>query len=383
MWQNKAAGINEQTHLITNKELPTLLKVSQALSSTLDLPDVLQIAITSVTDLLEIETGAIYTLQGEMLFLGATTPPLPPEFPDELRLANLNEHPHLKAAITKQAPVYLQDARAAQLTPAEQLVVDARHLISILYFPLMRKEQAIGAFIIGTTEAVRQFSESEIDICNILSSQSSLAITNAQMFAEKQAAVVSMTRAYNATLEGWSRLLDMRDHITDEHTRRVVKLTVALARWMGLPEDKLEHIRRGALLHDIGKIGIPDEILQKPGLLTNVERTIMQAHPQLAYMILRDIDYLVPALDIPYCHHEKWDGSGYPRQLQGEEIPLAARIFAVVDVFDALTSDRPYRRAWEKEQALAYIQEQSGRHFAPVVVDEFFEMLDQTAFDCV
>jgi HD-GYP domain-containing protein (c-di-GMP phosphodiesterase class II) len=155
----------------------------------------------------------------------------------------------------------------------------------------------------------------------------------------------------------------------------VADLTEKLAKEFGMGEEEMLHLRRGALLHDMGKLGIPDSILQKPGSLTEDEWTVMRKHPQLAYDMLFAIEYLRPALDIPYCHHEKWDGSGYPRGLKGEEIPLAARLFAVVDVWDALTSDRPYRAAWNREQVLAHIREQSGKHFDPKVVDVFFKVM--------
>jgi HD-GYP domain-containing protein (c-di-GMP phosphodiesterase class II) len=146
---------------------------------------------------------------------------------------------------------------------------------------------------------------------------------------------------------------------------------------MGIPVEKLTNIRRGALLHDIGKLGIPDSILLKPGVLTPEERLIMEHHPIFAYNLLSTIEYLNQAIDIPYCHHEKWDGTGYPRNLKGEEIPIQARIFSVVDVYDALTSDRPYRKAWTKDNALAYIIEQSGKHFDPAVVDVFLQIIKQ------
>ena len=142
-----------------------------------------------------------------------------------------------------------------------------------------------------------------------------------------------------------------------------------------MSEDDLVYVRRGALLHDMGKLGIPDAILQKPDKLTDEEWKIMRMHPQFAYDMLSRVEYLKAALDIPYCHHEKWDGSGYPRGLKGEEIPVAARIFAVVDVWDALTSDRPYRPAWSKEDTLAYIREQSDKHFDPQVVELFFRVI--------
>jgi len=147
----------------------------------------------------------------------------------------------------------------------------------------------------------------------------------------------------------------------------------------GMNEEELGYVRRGALLHDMGKLGIPDSILQKPDKLTDEEWKIMRKHPQFAYDMLYPIEYLRAALDIPYCHHEKWDGSGYPRQLKNEEIPISARIFAIVDVWDAVTSDRPYRPAWQKEEAVTYIREQSGKHFDPQVVDLFFKVMGENA----
>ena len=360
---------------VSPKELSTLLKVSSSLASTLDLAEVLQIAIESVINLLELDTGAIYTLEKKTLYLGATTPPLPPQMPEDLRHSNLDDHPHIKKSVTTKTPVHLNDARTERLSPAEQIVVDSRHLISILYFPLVLKKDIIGIFIVGTTNKPRHFTNDEMDMCRIMAYEVSLALANAQLYRKAQQAVTDLARAYDATLEGWSHVLEMRDHATDEHTQRVTRLTVALAIRMGIPESELGHIRRGALLHDIGKMAIPDSILQKPDKLSEAEMEIMQTHPEKAYEILSHIDYLIPALDIPYCHHEKWDGTGYPRKLKGKEIPLSARLFAVVDVFDALTSNRPYRKAWDKEKALAYIQEQSGKHFFPAAVSAFVEML--------
>lgn len=363
------------TRQVSAKELSTLLKVSSSLASTLDLTEILQIAIESVIELLGLGTGAIYTLENETLYLGATTPPLPPQMPEDLLHSNLEDHPHIKNAVLTKSPVYLQDGRTELLSPAEQIVVNSRHLISILYFPLLLKEDVLGVFIVGTTNETRQFTNEEIDLCHILAYEVSLAIANAQLYKKAQQAVIELAHAYDATLEGWSRVLDMRDHATDEHTQRVTRLTIALAEKMGIPKSEMSHVRRGALLHDIGKMAIPDCILQKPDRLSDTEMAIMRTHPEKAHEILSHIDYLSPAIDIPYCHHEKWDGTGYPRNLKGEEIPLSARLFAVVDVFDALTSDRPYRKAWEKEKALTYIQEQSGKHFFPDAVEAFVALL--------
>ncbi len=187
---------------------------------------------------------------------------------------------------------------------------------------------------------------------------------------------IELSRAYESTLEGWSRALDMRDNETEGHTQRVTELTIHLARIMGLSDADLVHVQRGALLHDIGKLAIPDSIMFKPGALTDDQVATIRRHPDYAYALLSPIAYLHPALDIPYCHHEKWDGTGYPRGLKGKEIPLAARIFAVVDVWDALRSNRPYRPAWPDRKAKDYIREQAGKHFDPQVVKVFLQMLE-------
>ena len=181
--------------------------------------------------------------------------------------------------------------------------------------------------------------------------------------------------AYDATIEGWSRAMDLRDKETEGHTQRVTQLSEKLAKIAGIRQDELIQIRRGSLLHDIGKLGVPDSILLTPNKLTDEEWEVMRKHPQYAYEMIQPIEYLRPALDIPYCHHEKWDGTGYPRGLKGEEIPLSARIFAIVDVWDALTSDRPYRAAWDKQKTLQYINEQSGKHFDPHIVELFNIMM--------
>ncbi len=187
---------------------------------------------------------------------------------------------------------------------------------------------------------------------------------------------LNLLLAYDATIAGWSRAMEMRDRETEGHAQRVTELTLRLARAMDINETEIVHIRRGALLHDMGKLGIPDSILHKNDELSQEEWLIMRQHPQYAYDMLSPIEYLHPALEIPYCHHERWDGTGYPRGLKGEEIPLSARIFALADVWDALTSDRPYRPAWDKENVFAHFHKQSGKHFDPEMVDLFFKTMD-------
>ena len=210
-----------------------------------------------------------------------------------------------------------------------------------------------------------------------LATQAAIAIDNAALFEGIQRSNIDLRIAYDATLEGWARALELRDRATERHTERVAELTVSIARAMVVPEEEIVHYRRGALLHDIGKIGIPDGILRKEGPLTPEEMAVMRKHPELAFEMLRPIAYLRPALDIPYNHHERWDGTGYPRGLRGERIPLAARIFALADIWDAVFSaDRAYRRPLSRSEACAHIRSLAGSHLDPKVVDAFLQLED-------
>ena len=236
--------------------------------------------------------------------------------------------------------------------------------------PLIAKGQVKGVLEIFQRKAF-ELDQEQQTFLEMLAGQAAIAIDSAQLFENLQSSNSELMMAYDETIEGWSRAMDLRDKETEGHTQRVTELTLRLAASMGFGGTDLVHIRRGTLLHDIGKIGVPDEILHKPGTLTEEEWVIMRKHPQFAYDMLAPIIYLRPAIDIPYCHHEKWDGTGYPRGLKGEQIPLAARIFAVVDVWDALCSDRPYRKAWPEEKVRRYIEGQPGKHFDPHIVEVF------------
>jgi putative nucleotidyltransferase with HDIG domain len=216
-----------------------------------------------------------------------------------------------------------------------------------------------------------------LNLLDTLAGQAAIAIDNARLFESLQKSNIDLAMAYDATITGWSRAMDLRDKETEGHTQRVTDLTLRLARMMNISESQLMHIRRGALLHDIGKMGVSDQILRKTGPLNEAEWVEMRKHTDFAHEMLSSIHYLQPALDIPYCHHEKWDGTGYPRGLKGESIPLAARIFAVADVWDAITSDRPYRKGWSEEEALAYIQQQAGKYFDPQVVAFFLKLFPE------
>ena len=243
--------------------------------------------------------------------------------------------------------------------------------------PLIVKGEVKGVLEVYCRTAFTPDSE-WLEFLEALAGQAAIAIDNTQLFENLQRANMDLNLAYDATIEGWSRAMDLRDHETEGHTLRVTDLTMKLARAMRVSESQLTAIRRGALLHDIGKMGVPDAILLKEGDLTDEEWVLMRKHPEFARDMLIPITYLNDALNIPYCHHEKWDGTGYPQGLKGEQIPLVARIFAVVDVWDALTNDRTYRKKWAKQQARHYIKEQSCIHFDPQVVDVF---LNQVVID--
>ncbi|HSB00466.1 MAG TPA: HD domain-containing phosphohydrolase, partial [Anaerolineales bacterium] len=244
---------------------------------------------------------------------------------------------------------------------------------SYFAIPLIVKGQVKGVLEVFQRSSLSQDRE-WINFAETMANQAAITIDNVQLFEGLQKSNMELMTAYDATIAGWSHAMDLRDKETEGHTQRVTEMTVQLARKMGIDPQELVHIRRGALLHDIGKLGVPDHILLKPGKLTEAEWEIMRQHPVYALNMLTPITHLQPALDIPYCHHEKWDGTGYPRNLKGEQIPLSARLFTVVDVWDALGSDRPYRKAWPEEKTLKYIREESGRHFDPQVVDAFLRL---------
>jgi len=268
-------------------------------------------------------------------------------------------------------------SREAEYIPDLQLTTGQnglqKHFRSYAALPLIVKEQTKGVVVFLSTQPYF-FDIDWQEFLQSLSLQIAISIDNAEMLAGMEAAHQELALAYEATIEGWSQALELRERETAGHSQRVVSMTLQLAELMGIPSSEMVHVRRGALLHDIGKMGIPDNILLKPGPLTSEEWVIMRQHPLYAYQLLSGIPYLHQALVIPYSHHEKWDGSGYPQGLAAEAIPLAARIFAVVDVWDALTSDRPYRPAWPANEVRRYLLEQRGKHFDPQVVDAFLEM---------
>ncbi len=251
----------------------------------------------------------------------------------------------------------------------------AENFSSYYCVPLVAKGETLGVLEVFYRERLAISPEKEVFL-QALAGQAAIAIDNHYLLRNLRQSEKELSDAYNLTLEGWGKALGLRDEDTQHHTENVTELSIQLAREMGISGEDLVNVNRGALLHDIGKMGIPDNILRKPGPLTKSEWAIMRQHPQFAYDMLSEIPYLLPALDIPYCHHERWDGSGYPRGLKGEEIPLAARVFSIIDTWDALLTDRSYRDAWEKKTVMDYIRNESGTHFDPEIVEVFIKMIE-------
>ncbi|NJN79540.1 MAG: HD domain-containing protein, partial [Anaerolineales bacterium] len=293
----------------------------------------------------------------------------------ETLVCHLGDGINGKAALERRTIILDRIDEDSSADPFLSAVIkeDARAVYST---PLIVKGNLIGVFNIIFRTAFKA-DQDWIEFFETLAGQTAMAIDSAKSFEELQRSNLDLALAYDTTIEGWSHALDLRDKETEGHTLRVTQMTLKLARLVGMSSSELVHVRRGALLHDIGKMGIPDNILLKPDKLTQDEWDIMQMHPTYAYELLLPITYLHSALDIPYCHHEKWDGSGYPRGLQGEQIPLSARLFAIVDVWDALRSDRPYRQAWAEERVIDHIHSLNKTHFDPKAVEIFLQTINQ------
>lgn len=263
--------------------------------------------------------------------------------------------------------VHIPDLAKERDSYLRKIQLAGEDFVSYHGVPLIAKGQVMGVLeVFHRTRLVRDGEW--LDFLKALASQAAIAIDNVTLFENLQRTNRELAQAYDATIEGWSRALELRDNETEGHTQRVAVLTVKLARLFGLSDAELVQVRWGALLHDIGKMGIPDEILFKNDTLTEAEWAVMRKHTVYAYEMLSPICYLRSALDIPYAHHEKWDGTGYPLGLKGEQIPLVARIFAVVDVWDALRSDRLYRTSWSVKKVRSHLRSLSGTHFDPHVV---------------
>jgi PAS domain S-box-containing protein/putative nucleotidyltransferase with HDIG domain len=360
--------------LVRLQHLQILQRIGSAISNSFDLAHILPLLATEITAQTRVDATAIFLLNSYTLQLdyaaghgfksGAIKKA---HFRLGGSLAGTAALERRIIAITND----LADQVAGNAQFAE--FVKAESFVSYSAVPLVTKGKVKGVLEFFSRSQLPSDAE-WLDFMKTLAHQAAIAMDNVELFDGLQRSNLELALAYDATIEGWSRAMDLRDRDTEGHSLRVTEITERLARALGMGEAEIVNIRRGALLHDIGKMGVPDSILHKPGKLTDEEWVLMRKHPQYAHDMLWPIPYLRPALDIPYCHHEKWDGNGYPRGLKGETIPLAARIFAVVDVWDALISDRPYRAAWPAERVREYIRGETGKQFDPRVVEAFFRL---------
>ncbi len=355
------------------RQLAALRSIDLAIASGLDLKLLLSMLLDQVTNLLKVDAASILLLSPETnLLTFSSGTGFHAKNLQQTRL-KLGEGIAGKVAMERK-PISMSDLRSHALRFSHSPQFVEERFVAYYGLPLVAKGKTLGVLEVFNRTPLR-FDPDWVEFMGIIAGQAAIAIDNAILWKDLQRSNVELGLAYDATIEGWSKTLDLRDKESEGHTRKLADMTVRLALLMGMEKDSIIHIRRGAILHDIGKVAIPDEILFKPAPLTEEEWQIMREHPSIAVKLLSPITYLVPALEIPRWHHERWDGSGYPDRLSGEQIPFSARLFTVADVYDALTSERPYRSAWSKADAIQYIESQSGKCFDPRVVLEFVKLV--------
>jgi PAS domain S-box-containing protein len=359
-----------QIHLQLER-LTALKNIDQIVTTNFDLKISLNMLLVQITNQLKVDAVDILTFNPAMNRMetragrGFRTPGI------EKQYIPMGQG-YAGQAVLERRTLHIANLKSETDNPALQKLIASEDFTSYYCVPLIVKGRAKGVLEVFHRSTLHPDPE-WLGFLEVLAQRVAVAIDNIELFENLQRSHDELSLAYNATIEGWSHALDLRDEETEGHTQRVTEMTMKLARDFDFSGEELIQIQRGALLHDIGKLGVPDSILLKPGELTDEEWVIMKKHPIFAFELLSPIQYLNRSINIPYCHHEKWDGSGYPRGLRGEQIPLEARIFAVVDVWDALISDRPYRKAWSKEKATEHLRSLGGNHLDPGVVERFLD----------
>lgn len=352
------------------RHLRSLREIDRAIASSFDINLTLDVVATQAINELRVDAACVLLLDEEQILRFAAGEGFRTE---KAKTANIKLGQGLAGRAAKDRAM-LEAPLISEVSPPPEFLdmVKPEGFTSYYATPLIAKGKVIGILETFQRSPVERNEEWK-DFLQTLAGQAAIAIDNAKLFEDLQRSNQDLRKAYERTIEGWAHALSLRDMETVEHSRRVTDMTVRLARALGFSDDQLVHVRRGALLHDIGKMSIPDRILRKTGPLDDQEWVHMRKHPEFARQMLAPIEFLHPAMAIPTSHHEKWDGTGYPQGLKGKQIPLEARIFAAIDVWDALTSDRPYRAAWPKDKVRNYLREQSGKHFDPAVVEAFFK----------
>jgi response regulator RpfG family c-di-GMP phosphodiesterase len=359
--------------------LTALRNIDLAITSSFNLQFALGSVLSETVNQLQVDAAAILLLQSEQQTLTYAAIRGFRAHETTGKIIPVDES-YAGQAVNKRRMIRIENLQEKPDGQAATELLEKEGFVTYFGVPLISKGKVLGVLEVFHRVALTPYPE-WLEFLETIAGQAAIAVDNFTLFENLQKSNLELQQAYDATIEGWSHALDLRDKETEGHTQRVTEMSQRLARIMGLKGETLLHMRRGALLHDIGKMGVPDSILLKPSEFTREEWEIMSKHPQLAYDWLKPIAYLKEALVIPYCHHERWDGSGYPRGLKGEEIPLTARIFTVVDEWDAITSDRPYRTAWPQEKAVEYIRESSGTHFDPDIVEVFLNNLEKIIYN--
>jgi HD-GYP domain-containing protein (c-di-GMP phosphodiesterase class II) len=361
----------ENTAQARLQQLATLHSIDMMITSNLDLKMTMTIFLEQIVPQLQVDAAAVLLLNPHFQTLeygagiGFKTAHM-----QETKL-RLGMGPAGVAALERRM-IQIADMENPEIDFVRKSLIAEEKFRGYCAVPLIAKGQVKGVLEIFHCDK-SMLDQERFEFLQALAAQAAIAIDNATLFNELQTSNVELVIAYDSTIESWGKALNLRDKETEDHTQRVTEMTLHILRIYGMNEKELVHVRRGALLHDIGKMGVPDSILLKKGALTPEEEEIMHKHSLHAFDILMPIAYLRPALDIPYCHHEKWDGSGYPRGLKGEQIPLAARIFALADIWDALISERRYHKAWPREKVVEYIRSHAGTHFDPNLVELFLD----------
>lgn len=368
----------ENDFVSTIKDLRYLVEVNKAISGTLDLDELGEDMLDSIINHLNARAAAILMLDSNNKFLRYHSAR---GFLDNRRIVDTQltlADSMVGQAIINNQSIIMPEIQKSDRWPEGAALVEEDGFDAYYALLLISREKIIGVLeVYLKTSSLNQ--QNWLPFLETLANQLATTLDNAQTFSNLQKKIVELTLAYDGTIARLAHAMELHDHTISQYTQSVAEMTEKLASAMGANEEALTHIRRGVLLHYISKLSLPDKILQKPGPLTDQEWEIIRQLPKMAYEMFSDIELLQPALDIPYCHHERWDGSGYPRGLVGEAIPLAARQFAIVDVYHALLTERPYRPPWDKIDVIEYIHSLSGKHFDPDVVRAFIEMIEKKA----
>jgi PAS domain S-box-containing protein/putative nucleotidyltransferase with HDIG domain len=357
------------------ERINALHQIDKAITSSFDLRVTYQVLLDQLRQVLHVDAAAVLQFDSELIQYQYLTGLGFKTSESSLRAA-LRHSPLPSEAIAAKKTTQINLNSGQVFSPSLSEILASEKFVKYIATPMVIKGQIKGVLEVYHKSELEPGRE-WISFLEALAQQAAIALDNSQNFLELQKSQSVLLQAYDDTLMGWANFLDLRDKETEGHTVRVLERTMKAAQRLGVRDEDMEHLRRGVLLHDIGKVGVPDHILNKPGPLTDEEWVIMKKHPDYAFQMLSPIGFLKQALDVPYCHHEKWDGSGYPRGLKGKEIPFTARIFTVFDVYDAITSDRIYSKARTKESALAYLQENVGIIFDPDIIDVCIDVLKE------